>query len=142
MPESELPAKKGADIFEVRFRLGANGGSHEVDHESDVSAGRLPRITQVLALAIHFDDMIRTGKAADYSDVARLACFCRERISQIMRLNQLAPDLQVEVLYLPPRPTGKHPISETMLRRVANCLSWTDQRLEWRRIKGTLNCGI
>ncbi len=138
MTESELPAAKGADLFEVRFRLGGNGRSHEVDHDPTVVPGRLPRITQVLALAIHFDEMIRTGQATDYSDVARLTCLCRERISQIMRLHQLAPDLQVEVLYLAPTPTGKYPISETMLRQVASLLSWADQRLKWKRIKENL----
>ena len=142
MPESGLPGTKASATFEIRFHLRTGRLAGEGNQAQSVASGRLPRITQVLALAIHFDDMIRTGKAADYSDVARLACLCRERISQIMRLNQLAPDLQVEVLYLPPRPTGKHPISETMLRRVASCLSWTDQRLEWRRIKEELSCGI
>jgi len=72
----------------------------------------------------------------DYSDVARLTCLCRERISQIMRLNNLSPDIQVQVLYLPPTSTGKYLISETMLRRVANLLSWDAQRTEWARISG------
>ena len=99
------------------------------------SAGRLPRVTQVLALAIHLDDMIRRGEANDYADLARLSCLCRERISQIVRLNYLAPDIQIELLYLPPTPTGTYPISETAVRRVASLLSWTDQRREWVALK-------
>lgn len=98
-------------------------------------AGRLPRITQVLALAIHFKDMIRRGEAKDYADLARLSCLCRERVSQIVRLNYLAPDIQIELLYLPPTLTGRHPISETAVRKVANLLSWADQRLEWTALK-------
>jgi len=97
--------------------------------------GRLPRITQVLALAIHMDNMIRRGEAKDYADLARLSCLCRERISQIVRLNYLAPDIQIEVLYLPPTPSGRYPISETAIRRIANLLSWARQREEWAKLK-------
>jgi hypothetical protein len=97
--------------------------------------GHLPRITQVLALAIRLDDMIRRGEAKDYADLARLSCLCRERISQIVRLNYLAPDIQIEVLYLPPTPTGRYPISETAIRRIANLLSWARQREEWAKLK-------
>jgi CHAT domain len=48
-------------------------------------SGRLPRVTQVLALAIHLEDMLRRGEAKDYADLARLSCLCRERVSQIVR---------------------------------------------------------
>lgn len=99
------------------------------------SSGRLPQVTRVLALAIHFDEMIRKGDARDYADIARQTCLCRERISQIMRLTYLAPDIQVELLYLPPTPAGRYPISETAIRKVANLLMWGEQRHEWMRLK-------
>ena len=67
--------------------------------------------------------MIRRGEAKDYADIARLSCLCRERVSQIVRLNYLAPDIQVELLYLPPTPTGRYPIAETVVRKIANLLS-------------------
>jgi hypothetical protein len=97
----------GAPI-EIQFSLRAIpsreiGGSDT----SRPSSGRLPQITRVLALAIHFDDMISKGDAKDYADIARLSCVCRERVSQVMRLNYLAPDIQVELLYLPPVPAGR-----------------------------------
>src|ERR1700722_3046591 len=97
--------------------------------------GHLPRITQMLSLAVHLEDMIRRGEAEDYADLARLSCLCRERTSQIVRLNYLAPDIQVELLYLPPTTSGRFPISETALRKIANLLSWNDQRREWKAVK-------
>ncbi len=97
--------------------------------------GRLPQITRVLALAIHLEQLIQQGDAKDYADVGRLSCLCRERISQIMRLNYLAPDIQVELLYLPPTPTGRYPISETAVRKIANLLPWADQRRDWAKLK-------
>ena len=33
------------------------------------------------------------GEAKDYADLARLSCLCRERISQIVRLKYLGPDM-------------------------------------------------
>ena len=99
------------------------------------SRGRLPRITQVLALAIHLESMIQSGEAKDYADLARLYCLCRERVSQIVRLNYLAPDIQIELLYLPAVPGGRYPISETAARRIASILSWAKQRLGFKRFK-------
>jgi hypothetical protein len=75
------------------------------------------------------------GEATDYADLARLTCLCRERISQIVRLNYLAPDIQVEVLYLAPTTSRRFPINETALRKIANLFSWVDQRREWKALK-------
>lgn len=138
MRDSDVLSANSRALLEVRFPLHSDGSRHHLDQAYPLASGRLPRITQVLALAIRFDEMIRRGAAKDYADVARLTALCRERISQIMRLNHLAPDIQVDVLYLPPTPTGKYPISETALRRVASLLAWSDQRSEWARIKEDL----
>jgi hypothetical protein len=119
--------------FSLRTKL--RPASERTEHIPSRRIGRLPRITQVLALAIHLEDMIERGEAKDYADLARLSCLCRERISQIVRLNYLAPDIQVELLYLPPRTNGRFPISETAVRKIANLLSWADQRREWKALK-------
>ena len=120
--------------LEIQFAL-RPGASPTAENSVRPSGGRLPRVTQVLALAIHFENMIRQGEAKDYADLARLCCLCRERVSQIMRLNYLAPDIQIELLYLPALPGGRYPISESGARRIASLLSWVDQRREWARLK-------
>lgn len=117
--------------FEIQFSL----RSKPQASTPAIVAGRLPQVTRVLALAIHLEDMIRKGEAKDYAGIARLSCLSRERVSQIMRLNYLAPDIQVELLYLPPVPTGQYPISETAVRKIANLLSWDEQRLAWNGLK-------
>ncbi len=131
-------------LLEVRFHLRQKPCPvNEASRASTgPSSGRLPRITQVLALAIHLEEMIRRGEAKDYADLARLSCLCRERISQIVRLNYLAPDIQIELLYLPPTPTGRYPISETAVRKIANRLSWADQRREWAVLKQQHHLGV
>ena len=123
---------------EISFKLqtGPRTGNTTSASVGSLAPGRLPRVTQVLAIAIQFDDMLQRGDAKDYADLARLGGLCRERVSQIMRLNYLAPDIQVELLYLPPTPTGRFPISETAVRTIAGLLSWSEQRERWARISG------
>jgi alkylated DNA nucleotide flippase Atl1 len=46
-----------------------------------------------MALAIHFEDLIRQGVVTDYADLARLGHVTRARVTQIMNLR-----LQEELL--------------------------------------------
>ena len=120
--------------IEVQFQL-RTAPTITRTEEARSNSGRLPQITRVLALAILFDEMIRHGEARDYADIGGLTCLCRERVSQVMRLTYLAPDIQMELLYLPPVPNGRYPVPETAVRKIANLLSWADQRREWTRLK-------
>jgi len=121
---------------EISFQLRPSMPLATASPANSQTPGRLPRVTQVLALAIQFQDMLDRGEAKDYADLARLGGLCRERVSQIMRLNYLAPDIQVELLYLPPTPMGRFPVSETAMRKVAGVLSWTEQRDTWESARG------
>jgi len=123
---------------EIQFRLHATGRPSGGPGPSDVPLprnGRLPRVTQVVALAIQFQDMIQRGEARDYADLARLGCLTRERMSQIMELVWLAPDIQKEILHLGPQTGGRYPISECAVRQIASLLAWDDQRAEWNTLK-------
>jgi hypothetical protein len=98
-------------------------------------SGRFPRVAQVLSLALQFQDMIDTGEVRGYADLARLGCVSRERISQIMILTWLAPDIQQAILMLPPTPGGRFPICEDMLHPIARLPLWEEQRERWRKLK-------
>ena len=100
--------------------------------ESGVKRGRFPRITQVLAMALQFQEMIGKGEIRRHADLARLAGVSRERISQMMVLTWLAPDIQEAVLRLPQMPGGRFPVSEGALRKVARLPLWADQRARWQ----------
>src|SRR5262249_54744790 len=64
------------------------------------SAPRIPRIAQLLALARHIDDLVRSGALGSYAAAARLGHVSRARMSQILALLNLAPDLQEQLLFL------------------------------------------
>lgn len=56
-------------------------------------AGRVPRIAKLMALAIRFDQLLRNGAIADQSELARLTHVTQPRMTQIMNLLHLAPDI-------------------------------------------------
>ena len=102
--------------------------------ESATKRGRLPRITQVLAMALQFQEMINRSEISRHADLARLGCVSRERISQMMVLTWLAPDIQEEILRLPQVPGGRYPVSEGVLRKTARLPLWEDQREQWQQM--------
>jgi hypothetical protein len=63
-----------------------------------VHGQRIPRPTQLLALAITFEDMIRIGEARSYAEIARKTGVSRARITQIMRRLGMEPKTQEEIL--------------------------------------------
>jgi hypothetical protein len=96
-------------------------------------SSKLPRISRLMALAIRFNEMIRTGEASDMIELARLGHVTQPRMSQIMALNQLAPDIQEALLNLPAT-KGKPEIHEKRLRPIAAMLTWKEQRAAWKHI--------
>ena len=72
--------------------------------------GRVPRVARLMALAIKFDQLLRSGQVASYAELARLGQVTPARVTQIMNLLCLAPDLQEALLFLPrvAQPVGRH----------------------------------
>lgn len=93
--------------------------------------GRVPRVSRLMALAIRFDGLIRKGKVTDQSDLARLAHVTQPRMTQIMNLNHLAPDIQEQLLFLPLVTQGRDRIHERLLRPITAETDWRVQRARW-----------
>lgn len=88
-----------------------------------------------MALAIRMERLVKSGEVADYADIARLGYVTRARVTQIMNLLCLAPDIQEEILFLPLTETGRDPIREHMVRPIVTVLDWRKQRKMWVDIK-------
>jgi hypothetical protein len=84
-----------------------------------------------MALAIKFQDMIDRGEIRDFAEIARLGYVTRGRMTQIMSLLNLAPDMQEHLLFLPLPSTAKGPASERNLREIASMAEWDRQREKW-----------
>ena len=105
-------------------------------HPTPVEPGNVPRVSRLMALAIKFDGMIQRCEAEGYATLARLGFVTRARMTQIMALLNLAPDIQEEILFLPRTMRGRDPITERDLRPIASCHDWDQQRSMWRRLIG------
>lgn len=105
------------------------------DAAPEALPNRVPRVARLMALAIHFDGMLHKGVVADQSALAQICEVTQPRITQIMNLLHLAPDIQEEVLNLPPAPKGRDYVTERDLRPIAAIVSWDRQRRDWRAIR-------
>jgi len=111
-------------------------GGAPPDVPASVDLGRVPRVSRLMALAIRLDRLLREGVARDYADLARLGGVTRARLTQVMNLLLLAPDIQEELLFLPKITHGRDPIAEPRVRPVAATPDWRKQRKLWEELKG------
>lgn len=95
--------------------------------------GRIPRISKLMALAIRFDQLLGERVVANQSELARLSHVTQPRMTQIMNLLNLAPDIQETILHLHKVTEGRDPITERELRPLTQHLTWSRQRNLWRR---------
>lgn len=102
-------------------------------------AGSVPRVSRLMALAIRFDGLIRSGTITDQADLARLGHVSRARVTQIMNMLHLAPDIQEEVLFLPRVTAGHDPVTERHLRAIARSPDWPEQRQMWRDLRSRVD---
>ncbi len=98
--------------------------------------GSVPRVSRLMALAIKMDGLIRSGAVPDQADIARIGHVTRARVTQILNLTLLAPDIQEAILFLPRVRRGRDPLRETHLREVAALADWSGQRRKWAQVLG------
>ena len=98
--------------------------------------GRVPRIARQMALALRCQQLLAGGVISRYAELAVLGHVSRARITQIMNLLVLAPDIQESLLFLPPVDRGRDPIHLRQLQPLARVLDWRKQRRLWRELQG------
>ena len=122
----------------INFERGTRGRkqlTQKPDRNDPPPSARVPRVSRLMALAIHLDEQLRRGELRDYAQIAQLGQVSRARITQIMSLLNLAPDIQEAILYIPPVERGRDPIRELILRPIAAEPVWVRQGRMWRRLK-------
>lgn len=126
--------------LEVSFTFQPRNKRGNVNPQSDsrrgsTGKGNIPRVAKLLALAIRFEKLVKRGDIQDYADLARLGFVTRARITQIMNLLNLAPDIQEDILFLPNTTKGRDPILEKDMRPVAAVPHWSRQRKMWAQMR-------
>lgn len=125
---------------EIEFRLDqqvrrprAEAGLHKE------APPRIPRIARLMALAIKVRDMVDRGEMRDYAEVARLGHVTRARMTQIMNLLNLAPDIQEQILFATPDSAGSA-LAERNLRHVSSAVHWREQRARFKAEREKTSC--
>jgi hypothetical protein len=126
--------------FNVHFERGQRGHwrlqQGECGPPPAVPGGRVPRISRLMALAIRLERLLASGEVKNYADIAKLGHVTRARMTQIMSLGLLAPDIQERLLDLPPVERGRDPITERQLRPVIETADWQEQRRLFSKLMG------
>lgn len=93
------------------------------------------KVARILALAHDLQSAIGRGLVADRAAVARKLGLTRARVTQLLDLLLLAPDLQEAVLAME-AVDGVEPMAERTLRAVAHAGAWGEQRAVWAKLMG------
>ena len=117
----------------TRLKHGRKRLTNEPRRKCEVAPGRVPRVARLMALALRFDGLLRDGVVADYAELARLGHVTRARISQVMTLLNLAPDIQEAILFLPRTERGRAPIILRDVLPIATTIEWGKQRRLWQQ---------
>jgi len=138
------PQDAAGGVLSVRVRLGvgprgrlalAPTGAHgPAPAAPPVPAGRVPRVARMVALAHRWQDLLRDGTVRDQAALARLVGVTRQRVTQVLDLLRLAPDVQEEILFLPRVLEGRDHLRHAHLLAVAAEPLWAEQRRAWSRL--------
>jgi hypothetical protein len=88
---------------------------------------RPARVAIMLALAHKIQQAIERSAVRDRAEVARRLGLTRARVTQLLDLTLLAPDIQEEIL-LAESVDGLEPMSERAVRAVVHVEDWAMQR--------------
>ncbi len=91
------------------------------------SPSRVPKITRLLVLGHHFENLVRDGVVKDYAEIARLTGLSRARVTQIVNLTLMAPRIQEALLTLPGTSYHSNRKSERQLRLLVTRWDWSHQ---------------
>ena len=95
---------------------------------------KLPHITKLMALAIRLEHLLATGQVKDQAEIARAGGISRARVTQIINLTNLAPDIHEAVLNLEPTTAPVPRFRERDVRTIAIRPNWETQRVLWKRL--------
>ena len=122
-----VAAKSSSETKQLR-------GPRKAQTAVDERTEPVPRVTRLLALAVKFEGMIRSGAVSNYALLAQLGQISRSRLSQITNMLSLAPEIQEQILFLRQEDAERLRISELSLRKLSTILEWGEQRVYWKRL--------
>ena len=78
--------------------------------------------------------MLRNGSVRSHRELTELGQISSSRLSQILRLADLAPAIQEEILFLPKTRVGTDSVTERAVREVSRVTDWDEQLKQFRAL--------
>ena len=94
-----------------------------------------PRVVELLRKAIEWQALLESGEATSQAELARREGLTRARVTQVMGLLRLAPEIQQHILSMPDM-VGRPSITERALRRVTRLEQLGAQRQAFQQLVG------
>ena len=110
------------------YRVALRRGKAPEPEPEEKPTERIPRISRLMALAIHYQGLLDSGVVTDASTLARLVGVTQPRMTQILNLNLLAADIQERLLFLVAEEGCRKCYSERDLRSLMQVRPWSQQR--------------
>ena len=118
-------------VAEVAAEMKENGELNGAGQDKNTGVGEMGR-KRVELTEEHCKEAMKREILIG-SDAARKLGLTRARVSQILDLLMLAPDIQEKILFME-RVDGIEPTSERALRFVIRKSIWEEQRLTWLKL--------
>lgn len=97
---------------------------------------RMPRVAELLRKALEWQELLNNGSGATQAKIASREGFSRPRVTQIMDLLNLAPDIQKHILSMP-ETTKKPVVTERALRPIIKLGNPAEQLAAFRSLSAS-----
>jgi hypothetical protein len=94
---------------------------------------KTPRVVELLRKAIEWRTLLESGEAPNQAEIARRVGITRARVTQVMGLLRLAPEIQEHILSMP-EVVRRPAITERVLRPIAQIENTGEQIDEYRKL--------
>ena len=98
---------------------------------------KILRVVELLRKAMEWQGLIESGEVRNQAEVARREGITRARVTQVMAMLRLAPEIREQIL-APPEMVGRPAITERALRPIAQLDDPIDQRARFERLVGDI----
>jgi hypothetical protein len=96
-------------------------------------ASGTPRVVELLRKALEWQALLESGKVRNEAEIARREGITRARVTQVMGLLRLAPEIQQHILSMPDA-VRRPAITERALRPIAQLEDLADQKTKFQEL--------
>jgi len=93
---------------------------------------KTPRVVELLRKAIEWQALLESGQIVNQADIAHREGITRARVTQVMGMLRLAPEIQQRILSIP-KMVRRPPITERMLRPIETIANYRGQLREFHK---------